>query len=32
MIEPTKVDEALGDEGLIMVMQEKLNKFQRNHV
>jgi hypothetical protein len=32
MIEPVTVDEALLDDGWILVMQEELNQFQRNDV
>jgi len=32
MIEPTKVDEALADDGLIFAMQDELNQFKRNDV
>ena len=32
MIEPTTVDEALLDDGWILVMHEELNQFQRNDV
>lgn len=32
VIEPTSVDEALSDDGWIVVMQEELNQFQRNNV
>jgi len=32
VIEPTTVDEALSDDGWILVMQEELNQFQRNDV
>ena len=32
MIEPTTVDEALSDDGWILVMEEELNQFQRNDV
>ena len=31
-IEPTKVDEALGDDQWIIAMQEELNQFERNQV
>jgi len=31
-IEPATVDEALSDDGWIIVMQEELNQFQRNDV
>ena len=31
-IEPTKVDEALGDDQWIVAMQEELNQFERNQV
>jgi len=30
MIEPTKVDEALTDDGWILAMQDELNQFKRN--
>ena len=32
MIEPTKVDEALIDDGWILAMQDELNQFKRNDV
>jgi len=32
MIEPTKVDEALADDGWILAMQDELNQFKRNYV
>jgi len=32
MIEPTKVDEALTDDGWILAMQDELNQFKRNDV
>jgi len=32
VIEPDTVDEALSDDGWIVVMQEELNQFQRNDV
>ena len=32
MIEPTKVDEALTEDGWILAMQEELNQFKRNDV
>jgi len=32
MIEPTKVDEALADDGWILAMQDELNQFKRNDV
>jgi len=32
VIEPTTVDEALSDDGLILDMQEERNQFQRNDV
>jgi len=32
VIELATVDEALSDDGLILVVQEKLNQFQRNDV
>jgi len=32
MIEPTKVDEALVDDGWILAMQDELNQFKRNDV
>ena len=32
MIEPTKVDEALTDDGWILAMQDKLNQFKMNDV
>lgn len=32
LIEQTFMDEALSDDGWIMAMQEKLNRFQRNGV
>ena len=32
MIEPTKVDEALTDNGWILAMQDELNQFKRNDV
>ena len=31
-IEPSKVDEALGDDQWIIAMQEELNQFERNQV
>ena len=32
MLEPTKVDEALPDDGWILTMQDELNQFKRNDV
>ena len=32
MIEPSKVDEALADDGWILAMQDELNQFKRNDV
>jgi len=32
MIEPTKVDETLADDGWILAMQDELNQFKRNDV
>jgi len=32
MIEPTKVDEALTDDGWLIAMQDELNQFKRNDV
>ena len=32
MIEPTKVDQALTDDGWILAMQDELNQFKRNDV
>ena len=32
MIEPTKVGEALTDDGWILAMQDELNQFKRNDV
>ena len=32
MIEPTKVDEALIDDGWILALQDELNQFKRNDV
>jgi len=32
LIEPTFVDEELSDDGLIVEMQEELNKFLKNEV
>jgi len=32
MIEPTKVDEALADDGWILAMKDELNQFKRNDV
>jgi len=32
VIEPTKVDEALADDGWILAMQDELNQFKRNDV
>ena len=32
MIEPTKVDEALTDDGWILAMQDELNQFKKNDV
>ena len=31
-IEPSKIDEALGDDQWIVAMQEELNQFERNQV
>jgi len=32
MIEPTKVDETLADDGWVLAMQDELNQFKRNDV
>jgi len=32
MIEPTKVDEVLADDGWILAMHDELNQFKRNDV
>jgi len=32
VVEPTTVDEALSNDGWILVMQEELNQFQQNDV